>query len=70
MAIFFRQVRDSYCDPLGEAATGVQVLYFVFEVLTAVGGLTDDSYIFEQAVLLKRWDICKALEIDRKLITQ
>lgn len=56
-------------DTPGEPATSVQVLDFVFEVLGAVGGLTDDLYVFEQAILLKRWDICKALEIGRKPIT-
>lgn len=53
-------------DTPGEAATTVQVLDFVFEVLGTVGGLTDDSYIFDGAVMLKRPDICKALEIGRK----
>ena len=56
-------------DTSGKAATAVQVLDFVFEVLGTVGGLTDDSYIFDGAVMLKRPDICKALEIGKKPIT-
>lgn len=56
-------------DTPGEVACAIQVLDFVFQVLRAVGGLTDESYVFEQAVLLKRWDICKALEVGRKPIT-
>ena len=50
-------------DTPGEAATALEVLNFVFEFLNAVGGLTAPMYVWSKAILLKRWDICKALGV-------
>lgn len=48
-------------DTPGEAATALEVFDFVFHVLNKVGDLSEPSYVLEQAILLNRWDICKAL---------
>ena len=50
-------------DTPGKAATALEVFDFVFHVLNKVGDLSEPSYVLEQAILLNRWDICKALGV-------
>ena len=50
-------------DVPGKAATALEVFHFVFHVLNAVGGVTAPDYVIERAILMKRWDIYKALDV-------